>query len=133
MASPELRPGAFEPVILAEAGHTRLDANASAKALRTGRTAHVIVACATKRCASFGQRLARASKTGPSVVSVDAGIGRGHVFDDRMAREIGTAVAKATEGDARWSGLGATLETESPDAGALTPEPLPEDDEAEPL
>ena len=121
------RPGMFEPVVLAEAGHTRLDASTSVKSLRAGKAAHVIVACATKRCASFEKRLAAASKKvgppSPAVSFVDAGIGRGHVFDDRMALTIGTEIAKTVATDPRWSGLAAALEAAPADTDAGAPLP----------
>jgi hypothetical protein len=122
-----LRPGIFEPVVLAEVGHTRLDATASAKSLHAAKSEHAIVACATKRCAAFAKRLATAAaKSGPVVAFVDAGIGRGHLFDDRMAHTIGAAVATAVTADARWSGLAAALESPPQDDQSAA---LPEEEE----
>ncbi|MBX3226535.1 MAG: hypothetical protein KIT84_32260 [Labilithrix sp.] len=114
-----LRPGLFDPVVLVEIGHTRIDARASAASLRGGRVAHPIVACATKRCASFAKRLGGAA-------FVDAGIGRGHVFDARMARAVGESVRAAVANDARWEGLAAALAASPP---ADDEEPLPPVDE----
>lgn len=111
------RPGIFEPVILAEVGHTRLDVATSLASLRKGRASNAIIACATQRCAKFERRLETAksrdpkgAKLGPGLGFADAGIGRGHVFDDRMARAIGAAMAKAVASDPRWNGFAAALE-----------------------
>lgn len=128
-----LRPGLFEPVVLAEVGHTRIDANASVNAFRKARVAHPIVACATNRCAQLVKRLQRASNgaspQGPPVGYVDAGIGRGHLFDDLMANQIGNAIARATENDPRWNGFSAALNAPREDAGVLDE---PSDDEEDP-
>jgi hypothetical protein len=124
------RPGVFEPVILAEVGHTHLDAWASAAALRKGRDAHVIVACATGRCAAFTKRLDRATAGAPTLTAVDAGIGRGHIFDERMARSIGAALVQTVAGDPRWTGLGAALEGDA-DVGNDASAPVPDLDENE--
>lgn len=123
-----LRPGLFQPVVLAEIGHTRIDASAAARAVIKGRATRVLVACATKRCASFEQRLKSAAKlSGPVVSFVDAGIGRGHVFDDEMARQIGVAMTSAVENDPRWAGFEDALKAapRDEDGGA----PLPEDED----
>lgn len=126
------RPGVFEPIVLAEAGHTRIDAAASLGSLRKGRASHLLVACATKRCARFEKRLegAKGKKPGPTIALVDAGIGRGHLFDDAMSRAIGAAVAKAVADDPRWSGFAAALAAPPEDAPAL--DGPPEDDDADP-
>lgn len=127
------RPGLFEPVVLAEVGHTRLDATTSVASLRKGRAAHAIVACATRRCAAFTKRLERAAGgRGPSIAAVDAGIGRGHLFDETMARSIGRAFVTTVAGDPRWTGFDAALEAPpTEDAGTDAPLPL-DDDEPEP-
>jgi hypothetical protein len=107
-----LRPSAFDPVLLVEIGHTRLDATASVAALRTGKATHAVMACATRRCATFAKRLIHAGESGRpalAVAFVDAGIGRGHVFDDRMARAIRATVAETVKGDACWNGFAAAL------------------------
>jgi len=138
------RPGRFDPVVLVEVGHTRLDATASTSALRSGRATKVIVACATRRCAAFGKRLQRSwkplsgssraepSNNGSGLTIVDAGIGRGHVFDDRMARALGASLAASVADDPRFRGLAAALETGTGDADAGAPEPLPPEDPDEP-
>lgn len=127
-----LRPGLFEPVVLAEVGHTRIDANASVSALRKAHVEHPIVACATNRCAQFVKRLQRAADGDRLRVGfVDAGIGRGHLFDELMAREIGTAIAHAIENDARWNGFASALSAPREDAGAPD-EPGDEEDEPAP-
>lgn len=113
-----LRPDIFEPVILAELGHTRLDPKASMAALQTSKVSHVMIACATRRCATFAKRLS-------NVTFVDAGIGRGHVFDKPMALAIGNALADQVKSDPRWIGFREALATPWSDGD----EPLPPDEE----
>ena len=119
-----LKPGAYEVVILAEVGHTRLDAGASARSLTAAKVTHTLVACATNKCANFAKRL----KAAPGLALLDGGIGRGHVFDDRMAAAIGAGVAEAVADDPRWSGLRAALELGLPKDEVDPPLP-PADDE----
>jgi hypothetical protein len=131
------RPGLFDPVVLTEVGHTRLDATASVTALRHGRASHVIVSCATRRCAAFGKRAERAWGSAPGLALVDAGIGRGHVFDDRMSHALGASLVQSVASDPRWNGLARALEmsASTEDAGSAA-EPLPpvdgDPDEVEP-
>jgi hypothetical protein len=115
-----LRPGVFDPVVLTEVGHTRLDATSSAAELRSGRASQVIISCATRRCAAFGKRVEHAWGNTPGLALVDAGIGRGHVFDDRMSRAVGASLVRSTASDPRWRGLAVALEAPPTggDAGA---------------
>lgn len=119
-----LRPGVFDVVILAEVGHTRLDAKASTKSLVAAKVSHTLVACATKKCATFAMRL----KAAPALVFVDGGIGRGHVFDERMTAAIGVAVRESVASDPRWSGFEEALAAGLPKDETDPPLP-PVDDE----
>lgn len=129
------KPGFFEPVILAEVGHTKLDANGSLASIRKGKASHVIIACATKRCVTFDQRLVRArgKERAPSIELVDGGIGRGHLFDKLMAQAIGATLVKSVAGDERWAGFAVARETAiakgSIDESSVTaPEPEQDDE-----
>jgi hypothetical protein len=128
-----LRPGVFEPVVLAEIGHTRIDANATVNSFKKGRAGHPLIACATNRCAQFVKRLQRASNLskpqGPPVGYLDAGIGRGHLFDDTMAKQIGSGVARVVASDPRWSGFEAALAASPEDAGAPDEEVAGDEDD----
>jgi hypothetical protein len=103
-----LRPGTYDRAILVEVGHTRIDAKKTAAGLKVGRTARVIVSCATRRCIGFAKRLER-EWAGPGFAINDGGIGRGHLFDPQMFRTLGQTIAKDVEGDPRWTGFAARI------------------------
>lgn len=101
-----IRPGVYDTVVLVEVGHTRLNAIWATANLRKGLARRVIVACSTFPCMGFAKnmRAAARQKDLPFFVS-EAGVGRGHFFDEITFRALGATMAEALSDDPRWSGL----------------------------
>lgn len=119
-----LRPGVYDNVVLIEVGHTPLNAIWAISNLRKGGATRAILSCSTYPCMDFGKNMAWAAKQKSFPFSVsEAGVGRGHFFDELTFKTLGPALADALHDDPRWSGLrDAVAAKYPPDAGAAPEE-----------
>ncbi len=99
------RPQVYDTAILVEAGHTRLDAKIAVGRLKRAGVSRVIVSCATRRCLALAKRMKAAWGDEPGFSFGDGGIGRGHLFDDRMTKTLARALGDAVATDPRWTGI----------------------------
>jgi hypothetical protein len=104
------KPGLFGPVALAEIGHTPLDLNSVAIALRRAESPAVLVGCTTKACDAWSEQ-ARSAFAHVGLPARFVGTGaRGHVFDDTLGAALAPNVVWLVGDDARWRGVDAALE-----------------------
>src|SRR5262249_47495184 len=104
------RPGVYDTAILVEVGHTWLDAQKAVTRLKKGGVSHLIVSCSTQKCLRLAKRMDHAAReSGLPFTINEAGIGRGHLFDELVFRTLGCTITRTVEGDSRWSGLAAAM------------------------
>jgi hypothetical protein len=113
-----LRPGVYDPIVMVEIGHTPLNAIWAVANFKKGNATRAVVSCATFPCLGFAKNLAWAAKQKDFAFSIsEAGVGRGHFFDELTAKTLGPAIAEVTAEDPRWAGLREAVAAKWPDGG----------------
>ncbi len=98
-------PGAFDRVVMVEAGHTPLSPPGVIFGLKRGEITQAILSCSTRGCDSFAADLVSAARQGSFDLLVnDVGL-RGHVFDGAVIRSLGATMVRLVEGDPRYAGF----------------------------